>query len=88
MDELASIIGQTRIVPLFTNVTNPGSNATYTIVKWVGVRIMDVKLIGNNKYLYLQPATFVATGMSRVSEGGPLAEIRDDTVFAPVFLYK
>ena len=87
-DELASIIGQVRIVPLFTNVSKPGTNATFTIVKWVGVRIMAVNLTGVNRHLYLQPASFVASGMIRVSEGGPLAEIRDDTVFAPLFLYK
>lgn len=87
-NELDSIVGQERIVPLFTTVVNPGTNATYTIVKWVGVRIMAVNLRGNNRYVYIQPASFVAPGTIRVSEGGPLAEIRDDTVFAPLFLYK
>ena len=86
-NDLDSIVGQDRIVPLFTTVANPGTNATYTIVRWVGVRVMAVNLRGNNFYVYVQPASFVAAGTIRVSEGGPLAEIRDDTVFAPLFLY-
>ncbi|MCH7987740.1 MAG: hypothetical protein IID46_01175, partial [Planctomycetes bacterium] len=86
--ELKSIIGQPRIVPLFTTVVNPGTNATYTIVRWVGVRIMAVDFSGKNKYVYVQPASFVASGTIRASEGGPLTEIRDDTIFAPLFLYK
>ena len=87
-DELASIIGQTRIVPLFTNVSNPGTNATFTIVKWVGVRIMDVNLRGRNWYVYVQPASFVAFNTIRVSDGSSMPVIQEDTVFAPVFLYE
>jgi hypothetical protein len=87
---LDSIVGQERLIPLFTTVVNPGTNAAFTIVKWVGIRIMAVNLRGknSNRYVYIQPASFVAPGTIRVSEGGPLAEIRDDTVFAPLFLYK
>jgi hypothetical protein len=89
-NELNSIIGQERVVPLFTTVVNPGTGATYTIVKWVGIRIMAVDLRGNasTRSVIIQPSSFVASGMFRVSEGGPLAEINEDTVFAPLFLYK
>ena len=45
-DELASIIGQPRIIPIFSSVVGPGNNADYTIVKFVGVRILAVKLTG------------------------------------------
>ena len=45
-DELASIIGQTRIIPVFSSVSGNGNNATYVIVRWVGVRVMAVKLTG------------------------------------------
>jgi len=34
-DELAAIIGQPRAFPIFSYVTGPGNNATYTIVKFV-----------------------------------------------------
>ena len=56
--ELAAIVGETRAIPLFTQVTGPGNNAYYTVVKFVGIRVMAVKLTGNNKYLKVQPAHF------------------------------
>ncbi len=63
-DELASIIGETRIIPIFSDVVGPGNNAQYTIVKWVGVRIMEVKLTGpmNKKRLIVQPAKVITYG--------------------------
>ncbi|MEZ6137514.1 MAG: pilus assembly protein TadG-related protein [Pirellulaceae bacterium] len=61
-DELASIIGQKRIIPIFSSVSGNGNNADYTIVKWVGVRILDVKLTGkmSGKKLVVQPAPMLA----------------------------
>ncbi|MBA4020426.1 MAG: hypothetical protein C0483_24970 [Pirellula sp.] len=63
-DELASIIGQRRIIPIFQSVTGPGNNAQYSITKFVGVRIMAVQLTGkmSGKYLIVQPANMVALG--------------------------
>jgi Flp pilus assembly protein TadG len=60
-DELASIIGQTRIIPIFESVCGPGNNAQYSIVCWAGVRILDVKLTGSQsqKRLTIQPATVI-----------------------------
>ncbi len=57
-DELTSIIGQTRIIPIFSTVSGNGNNATYTIVRWAGVRILFVKLTGamNTKRVIVQPA--------------------------------
>ncbi|MFO1094810.1 MAG: hypothetical protein U0992_16125 [Planctomycetaceae bacterium] len=59
-DELASIIGKPRAIPLFTTVSGPGNNAIYTIVKFVGIRIMYVKLTGSpaQKTVVIQPAPF------------------------------
>lgn len=61
--ELAAIIGQVRAIPLFSAVSGPGNNANYTIVKFVGVRILDVNLTGSpsNKQLTVQPAPFVSS---------------------------
>lgn len=61
-DELASIIGETRIIPIFSSVCGNGNNANYTIVQWVGVRILHVKLTGamNSKQLIVQPAPVIA----------------------------
>ena len=86
--ELKSIIGELRMLPVFRTVVNPGTNATYTIVKWVGVRIMDVSLKGQDWYVIIQPASFVAPNTIRISDGSSMPVIQEDTVFAPVFLYK
>ncbi len=63
-DELASIIGQPRIIPVFRSVQGPGNNAMYTIVQFVGVRVLDVKLTGSmaSKRLTIQPCNIVAKG--------------------------
>ncbi len=59
-DELTSIIGQPRMIPLFSEVSGPGNNAMYTIVKFVPIRIVYVKLTGkpSNKKVWIQPAIF------------------------------
>jgi hypothetical protein len=60
--ELASIIGAERILPIYNQVVGPGNNATFTIVKFVGVRILDVKLNGGNKRVIIQPAPVTTKG--------------------------
>ena len=57
-DELASIKGQPRVIPIFSQVNGNGNNAEYTIVAFVGVRILDVKLTGSmsSKRVIVQPA--------------------------------
>lgn len=59
---LETIIGEIRAIPIFIEVTGQGNNTTYTIVKFVGVRIMDVKLSGgpNKRHLTVQPALFTS----------------------------
>ena len=63
-DELASIKGQPRIIPIFSDVSGNGNNAMYTIVKFVGIRIMDVKLTGkmSTKRVIIQPAQIETKG--------------------------
>jgi hypothetical protein len=63
-DELASIIGKPRIIPIFRSVVGPGNNADYSIVKFVGVRVLDVKLTGSmsSKRVIIQPCNVVAKG--------------------------
>jgi Flp pilus assembly protein TadG len=65
MDELASIRGQPKIIPIFSTVQGPGNNAQFTIVRWAGVRILDVKLTGSNstKRVIIQPASVIAKGV-------------------------
>jgi Flp pilus assembly protein TadG len=57
---LKSIIGDVRAIPIFIDVSGPGNNAQYTIVKFVGVRIMAVKLTGGptQRYVSVQPAPY------------------------------
>jgi hypothetical protein len=61
---LASIIGQTRIIPIFASLVGNGNNATYDIVAFVGVRILAVDLTGSmsSKHLTVQPATVFTRG--------------------------
>jgi Flp pilus assembly protein TadG len=63
-DELTSIIGKPRLLPIFRSVTGPGNNADYTIVKFVGVRVLDVKLTGSmsSKRVIIQPCNVVMKG--------------------------
>lgn len=83
-DELASIIGQTRIIPIFSSVSGNGNNAMYTIVKWVGVRILAVRLTGpmSSKMLMVQPAPMIARNVVV----GDSSRQWSDQVFSPVVL--
>lgn len=60
-DDLESIKGQPRTIPLFNKVTGPGNNAMFTVVGFAGIRIMNVKLTGsmNSKNVIIQPAFVV-----------------------------
>lgn len=84
-DELTSIVGQPRIIPIFRSVTGPGNNAMYTIVQFVGVRIMDVKLTGSmsSKRLIVQPCNIVAKGGIPSSTSGT-----SNFVYSPVWLVR
>lgn len=86
-DELATIIGQQRAFPLFSTVVDPGSNAVYTIVRFVGGTIVDVDLTGNPKRVIIQPSAYIDNAATR-STGGTSAVVQDDSVFAPLFIYK
>jgi Flp pilus assembly protein TadG len=63
-DDLVSVIGKPNIIPIFNKVVGPGNNATYTIVKFVGVRVMDVKLTGSmaSKAVMIQPCNVAMKG--------------------------
>jgi len=78
-DELESIIGLPRAIPLFSTVTGPGNNAMYTLVKFVGVRIVAVQLTGENKYVMIEPATFVSGTVTRTEN----RVLEADSILAP-----
>jgi Flp pilus assembly protein TadG len=84
-DELVSIIGKPRLIPIFSAVYGPGNNAEYTIVKFVGVRVMAVKLTGSmsGKYVRVQPCNVVAKG--GIYEAGATGT---QYVYSPVWLVR
>lgn len=77
-DSLKEIVGEVRAIPLFSSVSGPGNNATYIIERFVGVRIMDVRLTGNPNKLrvVVQPAPFSDSTVIRGE-----TEIRSDSIF-------
>lgn len=84
-DELAAIIGKPRILPVFRSVTNPGNNATYQIVSFVGVRILEVKLTGSmsSKRVTIQPARVITHGALPATSG-----TKSYAVYSPVWLVR
>jgi Flp pilus assembly protein TadG len=85
-DDLAAIRSQTRIIPIFRTVSGTGNNATYTIVAWVGVRIMDSNLTGaqSKKHITIEPAHVV-------TRNGKRNQTSDTTswyVYTPALLVK
>ena len=85
-DELASIIGKPRIIPIFSSVSGNGNNAKYTIVKWQGIRIMAVKLTGSmsQKHVTIQSGAGVASTASFLSTTSGTSNY----VYSPVVLVK
>lgn len=84
-DELASIIGEPKIVPIFSEVTGPGNNAQYTIVAFAGIRIVEVKLTGsmNSKRVTIQPAIIKILG-GIPGSGGQTSQF----IYSPVWLVR
>ncbi len=85
-DELTAIIGQPRAIPIFSAVTGNGNNTTYTLVKFVGVRILAVKLTGGNKYVICQPATL--TDETVVPDTTGTVTIQNSTIFTSLKLLR
>lgn len=85
-DELESIKGNPRIIPIFSEVNGPGNNAMYTIVQFAGVRIMEVKLTGKNssKRVVIQPANVIARGGIPAVQAGTTSHY----VYSPVWLVR
>jgi len=83
-DQLTAIIGQARAIPIFSEVGGGnGNNANYTIVKFVGIRIVEVKLTGNpnQKRVMIQPAPFVGSTVTRTYQ-----TFDSDAIMAPAFM--
>ncbi len=82
-DDLVAIWGQPRAIPIFTSVAGPGNNATYQIVKFVGIRIMSSQLTGSpsQKKVIVQPAPVFDGTIVRTT-----GALQPDSILAPLQL--
>jgi hypothetical protein len=78
-------MGQPRIIPIFSNVSGNGNNANYTIVKWQGIRIVNVKLTGSmsQKNVMIQVAPIMTKGAIPSTTVGT-----SSYVYSPIVLVK
>ncbi len=85
-DDLEAIKGEPRIIPIFNDLNGNGNNAMYTIVQFVGIRIMDVKLTGqmSGKRVIIQPAFVSSQGMIPPAGNGP----KSTFINSPVWLVR
>ena len=82
--DLQSIIGKPRLIPIFRTVSGTGNNAQYEIVKFVGVRLMEVQLSGapEQKRVIAQPCAFSSSAVIRGA-----GAITPDSIYAtPVLI--
>lgn len=56
---LADVVGQPRTIVLYSDASGQGNQTWFTIVSFVGIRVMDYSLTGNNKYILVQPAVVI-----------------------------
>jgi hypothetical protein len=64
---LAEVVGKSRTIPLYSQVTDTGNTAQFTIVGFAGIRIVEFDLNGKNKHITIQPA--VVVDETAISEG-------------------
>jgi hypothetical protein len=84
-EQLNQIKGEPRIIPIFDYAAGNGNNANFTIVEFVGVRIMEVKLTGkmSSKRLMVQPAAMRTLGGI---PGGD--DLTSEFIYSPVRLIR
>jgi Flp pilus assembly protein TadG len=84
-DDLISIIGQPKMIPIYTTVVGPGNNADYSIIKFVGVRVLEIKMSGSwqSRRVIIQPCNVVMKG-GIYEEGASNTEY----VYSPVWLVR
>jgi hypothetical protein len=80
--DLSAVIGKPLVVSVFRNVSGSGNNAYFTIVKFVGIRIVAVRLTGNPKSILVQPAIVTVNSVT------PSTTDTSDQVYSPVILVK
>jgi hypothetical protein len=76
-----SIVGQRRLIPLYSEVVMNGNSATYAISGFAGVTIVAVDLKGNPKRIVAQPTAFFTNKVTASPGGGTTTPI--DGVYTP-----
>jgi len=79
---IGKITGQARMVPVFSDVTGNGNASTFTIVKFVGIRVMQTELAGGDKRVIVQPAGVITLG------GIPSDDPHTEFIYSPVRLVR
>ena len=59
---LQKVIGHPKTILLYDGVQNPGNNATFSIVGFAGIRVVESSLQGVNQYILIQPSKVVDSG--------------------------
>lgn len=77
------ILAEPRAIALFEAVSDPGNNAVYRLVEFVGVRVLEADLTGNDKHIYIQPGPYI-DGAGKPDLEEPPGD--DATVFSPLIL--
>jgi Flp pilus assembly protein TadG len=83
---LTSIIGKPRVICVYSSVSGNGNNANFVIIKFVGIRIMEVDFKGGkntSKRVIIQPAPIVARFV--IPSSDPQTS---DYIYSPVVLVK
>lgn len=70
-DALEARIGTVLLFPVFRTLDGTGQNAEYEIIGWIGFRLTDVKVAGNNATLTGSFTEYIAQGILSSSGGGP-----------------
>ena len=72
-DDLSSIIGMPRAIPLFDRVSGNGNNSVYRVVGFAGIRVLAVTLTGSmkSKKVIIQPAVVVDDAATVVATDTP-----------------
>ncbi|HUY88332.1 MAG TPA: pilus assembly protein TadG-related protein [Pirellulales bacterium] len=72
--DFAAIVGQPRIVPLYSSYSGNGANAGYSIVGFAGVTVVHAAGAGSNISIILQPALVVDSTAATSSSAATLGD--------------
>lgn len=72
--DFAAIVGQPRIVPLYSSYSGNGANACYSIVGFAGVTVVHAAGAGSNISIILQPALVVDPTAATSSSAATLGD--------------